>query len=54
MLISFVDSRTNGFKKWSDAQRPAERLVPAAHVPEPQRQKGESTHSDAGVGGDGE
>lgn len=25
MRISLADSRTNGFKKWSDAQRPSDR-----------------------------
>jgi hypothetical protein len=52
MRISLADSRTNGFKKWSDAQRLAERPVPA-DIPEPRRHKGESTHPDAGIIGDG-
>ena len=54
MRISLADSRRNGFKKWSDAQRPAEPLTPAANVPEPPRQKGELTHRDAGAGDGGE
>ena len=38
MRISLVDSRTNGFKKWSDAQRPAE--IPALpEVRKPHTQK---------------
>jgi len=53
MLISLADSRTNGFKKWSDAQHPAAQSAPAANIPEPQRQKDESTRPDAGIGGDG-
>jgi hypothetical protein len=28
MRISFVDSQRNGFKKWSDAQRPTARMRP--------------------------
>jgi hypothetical protein len=52
MRISLADSRTNGFKKWSDAQRPPERPAPA-DMPEPRRQKGESTHLDAELVGDG-
>jgi hypothetical protein len=53
MLISLADSRTNGFKKWSDAQRAAEQSAPAADIWESQDQKGESTHPDTGAGGDG-
>ena len=36
MRISLADSRTNGFKKWSDAQRPSDRL-PADGGPEVQQ-----------------
>ena len=38
MRISLVDSRTNGFKKWSDAQRPAEPpAAPEVHKPQAQK-----------------
>src|SRR4051794_40527459 len=52
MRISLADSRTNGFKKWSDAQRPAAQ-PDSADIAEPRRSKGESTHPDAGIAGDG-
>jgi hypothetical protein len=52
MRISFADSRTNGFKKWSDAQRPAEQPV-VAEIPQPRRQNGELTHPHAAIAGDG-
>lgn len=42
MRISFADSRTNGFKKWSDAQRPTDTKPPgedlAADDPAAQQQ----------------
>jgi hypothetical protein len=53
MLISLADSRTNGFKKWSDAQHPSGQSAPAADIPKPRRQKDESMRLDAGIGGDG-
>ena len=52
MRISLVDSQRNGFKKWSDAQRPAAQ-PDSADIAEPRRSKGESTHPDAGIAGDG-
>jgi hypothetical protein len=52
MRISLADSLTNGFKKWSDAQRPAEQ-PDSTDIAEPRRRKGESTHPDAGIAGDG-
>jgi hypothetical protein len=53
MRISLADSRANGFKKWSDAQRPAEQPVPAGDVLEPHRPNGESMRPVAGVIGNG-
>jgi hypothetical protein len=53
MRISLAYSQANGFKKWSDAQRPVEQPIPAINVPEPRGQKGELTHSDSGIVGDG-
>ncbi len=53
MLISLADSRTNGFKKWSDAQHPVGQSSPAADIPDPQRQKDEATRPDASIGGNG-
>lgn len=42
MRISLADSRTAGFKKWSDAQRPTVQRPtdPAAPDPEAQQQAG--------------
>ena len=41
MRISLADSRTNGFKKWSDAQRPPDRS-PADDGLEVQQRAGDS------------
>ena len=49
MRISFADSRTNGFKKWSDAQRPSDRL-PADDGPEVQQPAGDSTRAGGSAG----
>jgi hypothetical protein len=40
MRISLVDSRTNGFKKWSDTQRPLDR-PPVDDGPEVQQRAGD-------------
>jgi len=53
MRISLTASLTNGFKKWSDAQRPVEQSTPAINVPESPRQKGEMAYPDTGIIGDG-
>ena len=53
MRISFAESQTNGFKRWSDAQLPAELPIPAAHIPEPRLRKGDLMDPDAGVVSDG-
>jgi hypothetical protein len=47
MRISLADSRTNGFKKWSDAQHQAEQ--PAPKMPEPRTRHGELMRPDAGI-----
>jgi hypothetical protein len=52
MRISLADSRTNGFKKWSDGQRPAEPPDPA-DIRQPQRRQGQSTQPDADLAGNG-
>jgi hypothetical protein len=53
MRISRTNTITNGFKKWSNAQRPVEQPTPAINVPEPRRQKGELARPDAGIVGNG-
>jgi hypothetical protein len=50
MRISLADSRTNGFKKWSDAQRQAEQPTPK--MPEPWTPHGELMRPAAGIVGD--
>ena len=49
MRISLADSRTNGFKKWSDAQRPSDRL-PADDGPELQQRADDSTRAGVTAG----
>jgi hypothetical protein len=49
MRISLADSRTKGFKKWSDAQRPSDRL-PADDGPEVQHRAGDSARAGVSVG----
>lgn len=42
MRISLVDSRTNGFRKWSDAQRPTDQAEPP-HAADPGNRKADVT-----------
>jgi hypothetical protein len=42
MRISLADSLANGFRKWSDAQRPTEQPEPP-RVPETEKPKGGGT-----------
>jgi hypothetical protein len=44
MRISLTDSRTRGFKKWSDAQRPSDRPH-AGDNQGAQHQVGDPTHA---------
>ena len=47
MRISLADSRRNGFKRWSDAQCPTGRTLPAH--PEGHKQQADLTRSDEDI-----
>jgi hypothetical protein len=46
MRISFSESRTAGFKKWSDARRPAQRQAKAGDISDGPTQDGDLTRAD--------